>query len=324
MFSILNKTETLRTAKAQAALKSAIPIAEILESRKGPKGDALEVAKVAGILAAKRTWEIIPYCHPIPIDHIAIEFVTSNTTPKGQEVRVIATVSAVSKTGVEMEALVAAQIAAITLFDMLKPLGMAMEITDVKVLEKTGGKSSFEETVPENFKAAVLVTSDGTFAGQRKDRSGQIIKERLEKFGIQSVAYQIVPDEKEAILQALHQWEKEKYDLVLTTGGTGLGLRDVTVEATQAFVDQIVPGIMETARGFGQRRTPYAMLSRGVAGFKGKMLVVNLPGSSRGTLESLDAIFPAILHGFRMMAGGGHGEDQKSNIKHQKYGEEKS
>lgn len=299
MFSTAHKTETLRTAKAQAILKSETPIAEMLE--KGPKGNALEIAKAAGILAAKKTWELIPYCHPIPLDHIAIDFESNNT-----EVQITARVSAVAKTGVEMEALVAVQVAAATLFDMLKPITHEMTIADIRVLEKTGGRSSFKEKIPENFKAAVIVTSDGTFAGKRQDKSGHIIKERLETFGIQNIAYLVLPDDKEAIRERLLSLCEEKYALIFTTGGTGLGPRDVTAEVSQEVIERFVPGIMEAARAFGQRRTPYAMLSRGVAGLRGNTLIVNLPGSSQGTGESLDAIFPAILHSYKMMSGGGH------------------
>ncbi|MBI4224389.1 MAG: bifunctional molybdenum cofactor biosynthesis protein MoaC/MoaB [Deltaproteobacteria bacterium] len=299
MFSTINKTETLRTARAQAVLRAATPIDELVKS--GPKGNALEIARAAGILAAKRTWEIIPYCHPIPIDHIAVDFETD-----AAEVKITATVQTVWKTGVEMEALMAAQIAATTLFDMLKPVVSGMVITEARVLEKTGGKTNFKEVIPKGFKAAVIVTSDGTHAKKRPDKSGQIILEALKNYGIADPAYHILPDEAEAILKKLRQCHQEKFDLVLTTGGTGLGPRDVTVEATRKFIDREVPGVMEAARAFGQQRTPYAMLSRGLAGLKGGMLVVNLPGSSKGTQESLNAIFPAILHGYKMMAGGGH------------------
>ncbi|OGQ05837.1 MAG: hypothetical protein A3F82_06130 [Deltaproteobacteria bacterium RIFCSPLOWO2_12_FULL_44_12] len=313
MFSTIDKIETLRTAKAQAILKLTPQLVDVLESRKGPKGDAYEIARAAGILAAKRTWEIIPYCHPIPIDHIAIDFLTDTT-----EVKITTTVSAVWKTGVEMEALMAAQVAAITLFDMLKPMGAEMEITSVKVLEKMGGKTSFKEKIPQDFKVGILVTSDGTFAGQREDRSGKIIKERLEQFGIKNLDYQILPDDKQTIREKILKWCVEGYHLILTTGGTGLGPRDVTSEATQEIIEREIPGIMEAARSFGQDRTPYAMLSRGVAGLKGKALIVNLPGSSQGTKESLDAIFPAILHSYKMMAGEGHGENPKSEIRNPK------
>ena len=301
MISTENKTSTLRKAKASATLLLKQTALEMLRERKTPKGDALEVAKVAGIMAAKRTSDIIPYCHPLPLDQVTIDYEFKDT-----EVKVTSTVTAIWKTGVEMEALIAAQITAVTLFDMLKMIDPEMKITDVHVLEKTGGKSSYKESIPEDFKAAVIVTSDGTFAGKRRDRSGQIIKERLESFGITGVEYKVLPDEIEEIEATLCNFYEQRFNLVITTGGTGLGPRDVTVDATKAIIDQTIPGIMEAARTFGQQRIPYAMLSKGIAGLKGKMLIVNLPGSSQGTAESLDAIFPAILHGYKMMDGGKH------------------
>jgi len=292
---------TLRRAKAQAVLRATPQLIDILKSRKGPKGDALEVAKTAGILGAKRTWEIIPYCHPLPLDQVTIDYEIHE-----DRVVIIAQATAVWKTGIEMEALVAAQIAATTLFDMLKPVDNNMEIGEIKILEKTGGKSSFKEELPRDFKVAVIVTSDGTFQGIRRDKSGQIIREKLAGFGIVDCEYLVLPDEKEKIRQALLGFYEKRFHLVITTGGTGLGPRDVTVEATQEVIDRVVPGIMEAARSFGQQRTPYSMLSRGLAGLKGQMLIVNLPGSSRGAQESLEAIFPGLLHSYKMMAGGGH------------------
>lgn len=301
MISTEHKTCTLRKAKAQATLILSRRALDMLRERKTPKGDALEVAKVAGIMAAKRTSEIIPYCHPLPLDQVTIDYELGNT-----EVKITSSVTAIWKTGVEMEALIAAQITAATLFDMLKMVDSEMKITDVRVIEKTGGKSDYQESIAQGFKAAVLVTSDGTAAGKRKDRSGQMIKERLENFGITDVAYLIVPDDSKEIKKTLNNFYEKRFNLVVTTGGTGLGPRDVTVEATKAVIDQEIPGVMEAARTFGQQRTPYAMLSKGIAGLKGEMLIINLPGSSKGTKESLDAIFPAILHGYKMMAGGGH------------------
>lgn len=301
MFSTIDKIATLRTAKAQAVLKLTPRLLKVLRSKTGPKGDALEIARAAGLLAAKKTPELIPHCHPIPLDQIAIDYEWGET-----EITVLSRVSAVWKTGVEMEALLAVQIVAVTLFDMLKPLDSNMEITGVKVLEKTGGKSDFREIISGDFKTAVIVTSDGTYSGKREDRSGRLIKERLENYGIANCDYRILPDERDEILKSLQEYYEKKFDLVITTGGTGLGPRDVTADVTADFIDRVIPGIMETARSFGQQRTPYSMLSRGVAGLKGNMVVVNLPGSSKGTKESLDAIFPALLHGYKMMRGEGH------------------
>ena len=174
-----------------------------------------------------------------------------------------------------------------------------------KLLEKKGGKTGFVEKIPAGFKAAVIVTSDSTSKGTRSDKSGRLIEERLKSLGIES-SYEVIPDEKKLISSTLLKYCEKGMQLIVTTGGTGLGPRDVTVEATEAVVDRQIPGIMEAARSFGQRRTPYAMLSRGIAGQKGKTIIVNLPGSSRGVEESLDAIFPSILHSYKMMGGGGH------------------
>ena len=119
---------------------------------------------------------------------------------------------------------------------------------------------------------------------------------------------------KEALLEAGRQIRKRNWltqkeagiDLILTTGGTGLGPRDVTVEAVKGLIERDIPGVSETMRAYGQKRTPYAMLSRGAAGFIGKTLVITLPGSARGAKECLTALFPSILHVFNMVAGGGH------------------
>ena len=303
MRSTADKFETLRTATAQAVLKvgarHAVPLHEMLRS--GPKGDALEIARAAGIMAAKRTWELIPYCHPVPIDQIVIDYTFSDDA-----VTIMARATAVAKTGVEMEALVAAQIAATTIFDMLKPLGIEMTITDIKVLEKMGGKSSFSPCLSQEIKAAIIVTSDGVAAGKREDQSGALIKERLEHYGATKSELIILPDDREKIQATLIGCIERKCDLVITTGGTGLGPRDVTVEATRAVIEREVPGVMEAARAHGQRRTPYAMLSRGLAGVTGKTVIVNLPGSATGVKESLDALFPALLHSVHIIAGGGH------------------
>ena len=301
MISIHHKSSSLRTAKAQAVVKLSPKAFEALQTHQSPKGDVLEVARVAGTMAAKRTSEIIPYCHPIPIDHVKIDYSIENET-----VIILVEVTSTGKTGVEMEALLAAQITATTIFDMLKPVDSEMEITDIRVLEKKGGKSSFHDRPPPNFQVAVIVTSDGTFAGTRKDKSGKIICDYLKRYGIETIHYVILPDEKEKIKETLQQLSCDQFDLVLTTGGTGLGPRDVTVEATQEVIEQEIPGVMEAARKYGQDRNPYAMLSRGLAGRKGQTVIVNLPGSSKGTEESLCAIFPALLHAYPMMKGGGH------------------
>ena len=303
MFDVSAKPTTLRRAQARAVLAASPATVERVRSGTVPKGNALEAARTAGTLAAKRTAELITLCHPIPLDQVIVEFDVQADT-----ITVIASVTAVWKTGVEMEALVAATTAALTLYDMLKPLDEHLEIRSVKVLEKRGGKSDFTDAFERKLRAAVVVTSDGTAAGKREDKSGRWITEVLGPYPVEVVEYRILPDDREAIEQTLRRLSDEAgCDLILTTGGTGLGPRDVTVEAARAVSEREVPGIMEAARSFGQSRTPYAMLSRGIAGMRGRTLIVTLPGSSRGVQESLSALLPGLLHAFKMIEGEGHG-----------------
>jgi molybdenum cofactor biosynthesis protein MoaC len=300
MISVSAKTTSLRRAKAVSVITATSEAINRMQKNDLPKKDVLTVARVAGVQAAKRTFDLIPFCHPMPIDWVDIQF---EVAP--DRVTIIAEVEVTWKTGVEMEALVAASVAALTIYDMLKPIDKNMEIVSTKLVSKTGGKSDRKENIPAGFKTAVLVTSDGTAQGKRQDKSGKLIQEKLESVGLTPI-YQILPDDQDAIRAKLLQWCDDGVRLILTTGGTGLGPRDVTVEATRAIMEREVPGIMEAGRAYGQTRTPYAMLSRGLAAQRGKTLIINLPGSSNGVQETLAAIFPAVLHGYPMMEGRSH------------------
>lgn len=302
MRDVSSKVKTLRTATAEAVLKLNKHTLQMIQAGNVPKGDPLPVAKVAAIQAAKNTSQIIPYCHPLPVDFVCVEFELSES-----EIRVKVLVKAIYKTGVEMEALTAASVAALTLYDMLKMLDEEMEIVGVKLLQKTGGKSDFKDRFEKPLNCCVLVLSDTVAAGKKDDSSGKEIVERLEQKGLVIKDYKIVPDERDQIIDQLKGWCDAAVDLIITTGGTGLSPRDCTPEAMTQVIEKEAPGIMETARAYGQERTPFSMLSRGRAGVRGQTLIVNLPGSRNGVIESLDAIFPAILHTFNMMRGGSHG-----------------
>lgn len=302
MIDVSPKFQTLRTARARSRIRVRGDTIIKIRDTKVPKGDVLNVARVAGVMAAKKTADIIPYCHPIPINFVGIEFEL-----KEDEIIIYAEVKAIWNTGVEMEALTAVSCAALTVYDMLKPIDDTLEIVDIKLLEKTGGKSDFRERFETSKKAAVLVISDSTYRGEREDKSGKIIVEMLKAESIEVVEYKVLPDDVSLIEKELRIISDQKgLDLVITTGGTGLGPRDVTVEATQKVIEKVIPGVSEAIRAFGQKRTPYAMLSRAIAGIRGKTIIVNLPGSSRGAKESMEALFPGILHAYSMLVGGGH------------------
>jgi hypothetical protein len=199
-----------------------------------PKGDALEVARVAGILSAKKTSELIPYCHQIPLDWVMIDFELNDN-----EIIIESRVKAIWKTGVEMEALTAASVAALTIYDMLKPIDDNLEIISVRLVEKHGGKSEWKEYVARPYKAAVLVISDSVSQGYREDKSGKSIIEKLGTEPVEVAEYKVLPDDYDLIKNELVVLtDRDGLDLILTTGGTGMGPRDVTVEATRNIVER--------------------------------------------------------------------------------------
>jgi molybdenum cofactor synthesis domain-containing protein len=160
----------------------------------------------------------------------------------------------------------------------------------------------------KSFRAAVLTASDKGSRGEREDKSGKIIIDLLKTLpSIDIVHYEMIPDEYEMIKNRLVKFcDEMKVDLILTTGGTGFSKRDVTPEATREIIEKEVPGIPEAMRFEGWKQTKRAMLSRGIAGIRGKTLIINLPGSSRGAKESLEAILDELLHGLEMFEGGEH------------------
>ena len=302
MKDITSKPETLRTATAQAVLESAPEHIRLLAERRTEKGDAIEAARVAGMMAAKRTWELIPLCHQIPLSSVSVDFEFAN-----DRVTIIAHVRLIASTGAEMEALTAASVAALTLYDMLKPhAGTHITIGDTRLVEKTGGKSHYRRSLEGPARAGVIVLSDSVSAGTARDSSGLHARRRLEEAGFEVAAPVVLPDEPDQLEKVLRDMAGQ-CQFVLTVGGTGLSARDTTVETVKALLERELPGIAETARAHGQRRMPYAMLSRAVAGTIGNTLIITAPGSPGGVDEYLDALMPGIVHALKVIGGHKHG-----------------
>jgi molybdenum cofactor synthesis domain-containing protein len=149
----------------------------------------------------------------------------------------------------------------------------------------------------------VVTVSDRTFEGRMQDESGPAISDLLEGAGFGVERYEVVADDRQAIIEVLMAVVGDGIDLVVTTGGTGLGPRDLTPQATAALVDYEVPGLAELMRSAGRSKTPMAALSRAIAGVRGRTLILNLPGSTRGATESLEAVLPVLPHALQLLRG---------------------
>lgn len=302
MVNITHKSTTLRQAIAVATVNvSKQETIDAIVNRKVPKGDVFEFSRAAGLLACKKTYEVIPDCHPLPVEYTAITHEIS-----GLSILIRVEVHTVYKTGVEVEAMHGAAVTALTMYDMLKPIDDAIEIASIKLEKKKGGKSDIKYAYPDTVKVAVITCSDSVSKGTHPDKSGDVIEQRLQKHKLSVSHREAIPDEFEMIQRKAKQLIADGFQLILFTGGTGLSVRDVTPDAVRPLIERDVPGVMEAARNYGQQRTPYAMLSRGVAGFAGDALIITLPGSPRGAEETMDAVFPYILHVFRVKEGVRH------------------
>ncbi len=314
MVDVGGKPVTARRARAAATVRMRPDVLTTLLDAGGPKGDAFGVARLAGIAGAKRTADLVPLCHPLPLDTVDVDLTPDRDAGT---VRIEAEARATARTGVEMEALTAASVAALTLYDMAKALQRDIVIEQVQLLEKTGGRSgSWSRSAQEAstarpsaaaHEALVITCSTRSAAGERDDASGPALVRALQAGGWDPEPQAaVLADDEARIASALVAAAEAGYRLVLTTGGTGLTPGDVTPAATRGVIDREVPGLAELMRVAGFASTPMAALSRGVVGTRGRTLIANLPGSPGGALESLEALLPVLRHAVEQLAGGDH------------------
>ncbi len=334
MIDVGEKAVTRRRALACGEIRMGGVAFDLLAAGKLPKGDPLVLCEVAGVMAAKKTADWIPLCHPIPVEkaRVRTELVHERTS-----VRVSCEVVTSAKTGVEMEALTAVSAALLTIYDLVKGTDPACEIGEIRLLEKDGGKSgAYRASVPGNrlsvngkraeitetdtdadtdargekklrdVTAAVITVSDRCTRGETEDRSGPLLCGLLRDAGADVRETALVPDEKSLIVQAVMNLSAGAA-LVVLTGGTGFGPRDVTPEALDTACDRMVPGFGELLRTKGALHTPFSFLSRATAGICGSTLVIAFPGSSKAVQEGWAALAELIPHALKIASGGNHG-----------------
>ena len=295
MVNITHKSSTLRRAVAEAVVRVSEPSTmDAVKSGTVPKGNVLEFSRAAGLLACKKTYEVIPDCHPLPVEYASISYVLEDLA-----IRITVEIHTVYKTGVEVEAMHGAAITALTLYDMLKPIDAGIVIGDIRLVSKQGGKSDIKHAYPEDLPVAIITVNDQVNSGAAPDKAGDTIEKHLKRHGLKNIRRVSSGESAEAISDIARKLMSEGVLLLLFAGGSGLQPADHTPDVVRSLIDREVPSIMETIRSYGQQRTPYAMLARGVAGFSAKSLLITLPGSPRGAEESMEAVFPYILHVFR-------------------------
>jgi cyclic pyranopterin monophosphate synthase len=300
MVDVTEKGVTARRAVAAGEVRTNAEVIELLKGSGVPKGDALAVARLAGIMAAKRTPDLVPLCHPIAIHGVTVEL-----TLREDRVDIEATVKTADRTGVEMEALTCVTVAGLALIDMIKAVDPAASIDNVRVLSKEGGKTGrwAREPAPKIGTAVVIVASNRAAAGVYEDTGGPLLKQGLEELGCEVGDVIVVPD-GEPVRDALKSALTGAPSAIVTTGGTGVSPTDRTPEMTASVLDYEVPGIADAIRRRGT--TPLAALSRGVVGVAGRTFVVNLPGSMGGIRDGLAVLADLLPHTLDQLRGGDH------------------
>lgn len=297
MINISHKRNTLRYAKASGKLISTPDVIQRVKDRTVPKGDVLEVARSAGIQAGKRTFEWIVFCHSMPIDWIEISYQFEE-----ESITFIAEVEAIWKTGVEMEAVTAVMAAMLNAYDMLKPLDAEIILTDIQLLEKRGGKSDLTDLFDPPIGAMLLSVDTDKKEGRRTDRAAKVIREFLKKEPVNLRSEEHLNEEYDTVKERLIQLTDQKEaEWIIICGSTGPAPKDVVPNVVREICDRELTGVTHAVNQYGLERTPYAMISDQVAGIRNGVLIIALPGSSRGASESMHALFPGVLHIFKSL-----------------------
>ena len=320
MVDITEKNPTVRRAQAVGSIRMSAAAFALVRDGRLPKGDALKLAEVAGLMAAKQTSLLLPLCHPIPIEQVKVTCVLDE---KRNAVEVACWVSTTAKTGVEMEALMGVNGALLCLYDVIKMVEPALTIETIRLNFKEGGKLGLwnhpESQTPKpdpisiskcdfsEISCSVMTVSDRVSRNEAQDLSGPLAKKWLEDRGARDVEVGVVPDEKAAIKDRILELCEKRISLVVISGGTGLGPRDVTIETLQQLQAKEMKGIGEILRREGSKLKKSAVLSNSGGFGVHETFILALPGSPKAVEEGLEIVGDLIPHALHILRGGRHG-----------------
>lgn len=299
MVDVTHKVSTARVAKAEGKISLHPETIVAIRDNNIPKGNVLTTAKISGIQSAKKTADIIPMCHPLNLSFVDLEFEMQENA-----ILIQSTVKTKEATGVEMEALSAVSAAALTIYDMCKAVDKSMIIGDIRLIQKVGGKS--DHAVDYRPHVGVITLSDSISSGKGEDKSGPIIINGFKNAGCSVDHNVVLPDGSEELIPTVHDWVDKGVELIITTGGTGLGPRDLTIETMEDLFESKLPGVEQALHAFGRGKVKTAILSRLTAGVVSGTIIICLPGSTGATKDALKVLIPTIFHSFHMMKGEKH------------------
>ena len=299
MVDVTEKTPSIRRARAEGIIMLRADTINLIQNEAMPKGNVLTAAKIAGIQAAKKTWDMIPMCHQLNLSFVNLEFELDR-----EQIMIRSIVKTRESTGVEMEALTAVSIAALTIYDMCKAVDKTMTISAIKLVEKIGGKS--DHAIEYRPRVGIITMSDSISAGKSEDRSGPMLLKGFTDSGCKGDHQKVLPDGSEELIPTIEAWIQDGVELIITTGGTGLGPRDLTIQMVENNIDSRLPGIEQALHAYGRGKVKTAMLSRLTAGVVKGTIVVCLPGSTGAAKDALKVLIPTIFHSFHMMKGEKH------------------
>jgi molybdenum cofactor biosynthesis protein MoaC len=299
MVDVTDKVVTVRIAKAEGKISMLPETILAIQDDALPKGNVLTTAKIAGIQSAKKTAEMIPMCHQLNLSYVDIEFEFESDA-----ICIRSIVKTKEATGVEMEALSAVSGAALTIYDMCKSVDKSMIIGEIKLVKKVGGKS--DNAVEYRPNVGVITLSDSISSGQGKDKSGPILIDGFSDAGCLVNHHETFPDGSKKLVSTIQNWVKDGVELIITTGGTGLGPRDLTIETMEKVFDSKLPGVEQALHAYGRDKVKTAMLSRLTAGVFNGSIIICLPGSMGAAKDALKVLIPTIFHSFHMMMGEKH------------------